>query len=106
MPTVSLKTVCETLTELVQLGEMTRLNLGAGAWRFDPNTDAHHHLVCVECGAVCDFYADFGHIAVPPDQQFGFVIRSKEVTFRGLCRNCAGAPSRTRPGAGHAEPQN
>ena len=51
MPTIALKTVYQTLNDLAAMGEIQQLDLGTGATRFDPNVDAHHHLVCGGCGS-------------------------------------------------------
>ena len=50
MPTISLRTVYQTLGDLAEMGEILQLDLGTGAARFDSNIDAHHHLVCGRCG--------------------------------------------------------
>jgi Fe2+ or Zn2+ uptake regulation protein len=91
MPSMSLKTVYQTLHELAELGEIQSLDLGTGAARFDPNIDAHHHLVCEECGRVRDFYADFADVQVAPSTAHGYVVRSTEIVFRGRCPECVAA---------------
>ena len=88
MPTMSLKTVYQTLNDLAAMGEIQQLDLGTGATRFDPNVDTHHHLVCTGCGKVRDLYADYSAIEVPPDAGQGFKVGSAEVVFRGLCPDC------------------
>ena len=88
MPTMSLKTVYQTLNDLATMGEIQQLDLGTGSTRFDPNMDVHHHLVCTNCGKVRDLYADFGALRVPPRRRQGFTIGSAEVVFRGLCDDC------------------
>lgn len=99
MPSISLKTVYQTLNDLAAMGEIQQLDLGTGGRRFDPNTDAHHHLVCERCGTVRDLYATFPGLRVPPGKRQGFTVGSAEVVFRGLCPACAGASgSRRAPG--------
>ena len=89
MPTISLKTVYQTLNELAELGEVAPLNVGTGAVRFDPNVESgHHHLVCRRCGKVRDLEVDFDHLAVPAGAEQGFRVSSAEVVFRGLCGPC------------------
>jgi len=88
MSTMSLKTVYQTLNELADLGEMQLLDLGTGSTRFDPNVDAHHHLVCTRCGRVRDLYARFDGLDVPPAKRQGFRIGGVEVVFRGECADC------------------
>jgi Fe2+ or Zn2+ uptake regulation protein len=96
MPTISLRTVYQTLNDLAAMGEVQALDLGTGSARFDPNLDAHHHLVCESCGAVHDLYADFAGVSVPAPEQHGFVIESTEIVFRGRCSTCSAAsPSQT-----------
>lgn len=91
MPTLALKTVYQTLNDLAGMGEIQQLDLGTGASRFDPNVEDHHHLVCVSCGMVRDFYADVPPMAMPDTRSEGFACRSAEVVFRGLCRTCDAA---------------
>jgi Fur family peroxide stress response transcriptional regulator len=88
MPTMSLKTVYQTLNDLADMGEIQSLHLGTGSSRFDPNVDPHHHLVCTRCGKVRDLYADFGAIEVPPAEAQGFAVDHAEVVFRGVCAEC------------------
>ena len=94
MPTMSLKTVYQTLNDLAAMGEIQQLDLGTGSTRFDPNVDQHHHLVCVRCGKVRDLHADFSDVKVPPRKRQGFVVGHAEVVFRGLCAPCATASPR------------
>lgn len=89
MPTMSLKTVYQTLNDLAAMGEIQQLELGTGASRFDPNVAAHHHLVCVRCGKVRDLYADYGRLRVPAGQRHGFTVGGAEVVFRGTCDTCS-----------------
>jgi Fe2+ or Zn2+ uptake regulation protein len=89
MPHVSLKTVYQTLNDLADLGEISALELGTGAARFDPNVETpHHHLVCRSCGKVRDLTADFPGLAVPTGAAQGFDVSSAEVVFRGVCDEC------------------
>ena len=88
MPTISLRTVYQTLNDLTSMGEVQNLDLGTGSARFDANLDAHHHLVCERCGRVDDVYADASTVRVPTPQRHGFTISSTEVVFRGTCPDC------------------
>ncbi|HEY3943191.1 MAG TPA: Fur family transcriptional regulator [Acidimicrobiales bacterium] len=97
VPTISLKTVYQTLYELADLGEIAVLDLGTGMVRFDPNVEAaHHHLVCRACGKVRDVAVDSSVLVLPPEGEHGYDVGSTEVVFRGLCERC-------RPGPGVAE---
>ena len=88
MPTISLRTVYQTLNDLAAMGEVQSLDLGTGSARFDPNLDTHHHLVCEDCGRVIDIYADASGVRVPGAQRHGFTITTTEVVFRGRCPEC------------------
>lgn len=88
MPSISLKTVYQTLNDLVAMGEIQQFELGTGSSRFDPNIGTHHHLVCLSCGKVRDLHTDFPGLEVPRDQQRGFYVSATEVVFRGLCEDC------------------
>ena len=66
MPTMSLKTVYQTVHDLEALGEVHVLDLGTGSLRVDPNVeDDHHHLVCTACGRVRDVPVEFDALEVP-----------------------------------------
>jgi Fe2+ or Zn2+ uptake regulation protein len=89
MPTMSLKTVYQTLHELAELGEIHAIDLGTGAARFDPTLAPHHHLVCEQCGRVRDLYADFTDVRVPKASAHGYEVRTTQIVFRGRCPECA-----------------
>ena len=89
MPTISLRTVYQTLNDLVALGEVQQFDVGTGAARFDPATGAHHHLVCTRCGAMRDVHCDLAGLHLPARQHRGFTISGAEVIFRGLCAECS-----------------
>jgi Fur family transcriptional regulator, peroxide stress response regulator len=94
MPTISLRTVYQTLNDLASMGEIGQLDLGTGSARFDPNLDAHHHLVCEACGEVTDVYADFTDVRLSRHKLRGFQVSSTEIVFRGRCAACSSAPER------------
>jgi len=89
LPTLSLKTVYTVLHELADLGELSLLDIGTGATRFDPGRGVHHHLVCKSCGRVRDVHVDFSELQPPDDQRQGFVLGFAEVVFRSMCGDCA-----------------
>jgi Fe2+ or Zn2+ uptake regulation protein len=89
MPSVSLRTVYQTLNDLATMGEIGHLTFGTGSARFDPNVAPHHHLVCEGCGSVTDIAAGAGALPEPGPEAGGFEIDRTEVTFRGHCATCA-----------------
>jgi Fe2+ or Zn2+ uptake regulation protein len=96
LPTISLRTVYQTLNDLAAMGELSSLDLGTGSTRFDPNLEPHHHLVCEACGRIDDLHADFPGVAVPRDGEgAGFGVATTEIVFRGRCAACAAATQTT-----------
>jgi Fur family transcriptional regulator, peroxide stress response regulator len=97
MPTISLRTVYQTLHDLAAMGELSQLDLGTGSTRFDPNLDQHHHLVCQRCGRVHDLQADFTAVRVPVGHEHGFRVSTTEIVFRGVCADCQGLADENVP---------
>lgn len=92
MPTISIKTVYQTVHDLETLGEVHILDLGTGSVRVDPNVDeAHSHLVCTSCGKVRDLVVDVSTLKVPARRLQGFAVGEAEVIFRGVCQDCGAA---------------
>ncbi len=92
MPTISLKTVYQTVHDLEALGAVRLLDLGTGSVRVDPNVERiHHHVVCDTCGAVRDVPLAFDAVKLPRRFADGFRVAAVQVLFRGTCRACDGA---------------
>jgi Fe2+ or Zn2+ uptake regulation protein len=90
MPTISLKTVYQTVHDLEALHELQILDLGTGSLRVDPNVeDDHHHLVCTACGRVRDVPVEVAGLRVPSRYRRGFTIDDVQVIFRGRCEQCS-----------------
>jgi Fur family transcriptional regulator, peroxide stress response regulator len=101
MPTISLRTVYQTLNDLTAMGELSMLDVGTGSTRFDPNLEPHHHLVCTDCGRIDDVSTDFPGVALPRDPATaGFEVAATEIVFRGRCASCASADPSHQPNTG------
>lgn len=89
VPTVSLDTVYRTLWRLHELGLITTLGPQRDSVRFDPNTDPHHHFVCLRCGMVRDFESEELNSIRFPDSvnQLGMAMAT-HVEVRGVCAQC------------------
>ncbi|MSO87540.1 MAG: transcriptional repressor [Acidimicrobiia bacterium] len=96
MPTISLRTVYQTLNDLALMGELSTLDIGTGSTRFDPNLQPHHHLVCNACGRIEDLHACFPGVSLPAEGADGFEVTATEIVFRGHCRDC-GTSSNSNP---------
>lgn len=93
MPTISLKTVYQTVHDLEALGQVTLLDLGTGSVRVDPNVEAdHQHLVCSSCGLVRD--VPLSEVPrLPARYRQEFRPDAVQVIFRGVCEQCSARPS-------------
>jgi Fe2+ or Zn2+ uptake regulation protein len=91
LPEISRATVYNTLGELVSLGEVLEVATDGRAKRYDPNAHhPHQHLVCSRCGAIRDVRPGGDPLAdLPAAERFGFTISAVEVTYWGLCPDCA-----------------
>ncbi|WP_327222706.1 transcriptional repressor [Streptomyces platensis] len=91
LPEISRATVYNTLGELVSLGEVIEVATDARAKRYDPNAHRpHQHLLCSTCGTIRDVHpTDDPLSALPTHERFGFTVLAAEVTYRGLCPECA-----------------
>lgn len=93
MPTISLKTVYQTVHDLEAMGEVELIHLGTGSVRVDPNVEStHHHLICTACGRVRDVLVDVRDLRLPARERRGFAVADVEVNFRGVCEDCARSP--------------
>ncbi len=87
MPGISLRTVYQTLNELVAIEEIRTLDLGDGPLRFDPNIDRHHHLLCRSCASLVDVYVE--QVPLPGTNDLhGFAVETADVVYRGRCASC------------------
>ena len=86
-PGISLRPVYQTLSDLVDMGEIKSVEVGAGAQRFDPNISGHHHAVCDVCGGVQDV-----HVATTPEliETHDFTVNDARIVYSGTCSMCAG----------------
>ncbi|MEA3018986.1 MAG: Fur family transcriptional regulator, stress-responsive regulator [Actinomycetota bacterium] len=89
LPTISLRTVYQSLNDLSAMGELSALDVGTGSTRFDPTLEPHHHLVCEACGTIEDLHHDFPGVVLPAPAAERFEVNATEIVFRGRCSSCA-----------------
>ncbi len=85
-PFVSLATVYRTVETLEQVGLAKKVCYWGSSARYDANTDDHHHIICVGCGAIRDIYID-RDLDIPHEVD-GFRISGYSVNVYGLCPDC------------------
>jgi Fe2+ or Zn2+ uptake regulation protein len=97
VPSISLGTVYKTLDTLLDLGVITEVAAPRSATRYEAVLEAHHHLVCEDCGAIGDLYEPkYSRLRLPERSASGFEVMSCSVQFRSRCRACASRSSRRR----------
>lgn len=84
---LSFATVYNTLNTLAQSGVVRELTLDPERKRYDPNTEPHHHLICVACKKVIDVFEDVT-VGIPKRIEKEFSIFGNHVEFYGRCSVC------------------
>ena len=102
LPQISRMTVHRILGTFVSLGLVAKTCHPGSAARFDPKIRQHHHLVCLDCGAIIDVEDPrLNRIPWPKVNPREFAIQDYHVHFQGRCARCqqkARGPQR-RPNA-------
>src|ERR1700712_706993 len=95
VPGTSIQSVHNILGDLTAAGLVRRIEPAGSAARYERRIgDNHHHVVCTECGAVGDVDCVVGEApCLEPSNANGFTVHTAEVTFWGLCADCANVPS-------------
>lgn len=88
-PMLSLNTVYYTLSSLKEAGLAWEVPVEHGPARYDANMDHHHHLICVGCGRIDDYYDETLDKLAPSGADIhGYEIHSHRVEFHGYCAHC------------------
>ncbi len=88
-PTVSLATIYTTVQILKEVGLVQELNLSTGQARFDPNTEPHAHLVCLQCGSISDWIDPLIQKLVSRiSAEASFIVNTSSLDVNGVCKNC------------------
>jgi Fur family transcriptional regulator, peroxide stress response regulator len=88
-PNISLDTVNRTLLCFSEIGIIQTIPCSGCGRKYDPNTKAHHHLKCLTCGSIFDFYdARYDRLMMPAKVTKDFTVFTKRVVLSGVCRQC------------------
>ncbi len=89
---LSFATVYNTLSKLVEAGEIQELDIDPDKKRFDPCITPHPHFFCKVCGEIFDFtYDPFFNLNVK--KIGGHQIDSLQLNVKGVCKDCRKKPS-------------
>jgi len=88
---ISKATVYQNLKFLSGKGIIQEVNI-KGASRFEPNLEAHHHLICKNCGKIMDFNSkELTEFALKLSEKVKDMrIESTNTNFYGICKKCGG----------------
>lgn len=91
-PAVSRSTVYRNLSMLVQKGIVSQIAVSNGPDRYDYilNRRKHGHVICKNCGKLCDFLYEFDIKKAGKSilKQTGMDVFDGEVIVRGICNSC------------------
>lgn len=95
-PDIGLATVYRTIQALAERKIIEKLNLDDGYVRYEiskknkaDNLHHHHHLICLNCGAVLSFKDDLlEELEERIYKTKGFRVLDHEVKLFGYCENC------------------
>jgi Fur family ferric uptake transcriptional regulator len=87
----SVQSVHNVLGALTVAGVIRRIEPAGSPARYERRIgDNHHHVVCTECGIIGDVDCAVGEApCLTPSNAAGFTVHTAEVTFWGLCPECA-----------------
>ena len=88
-PKISLATVYRNLNQLVENGEIIRLECNGEAEHYDGNPKKHYHFICRKCSAIIDVSisdaSKINNLVIEKDM---LKVEDHELFFYGLCQNC------------------
>jgi len=86
-PGVSFATVYNTLSKLVEAGEIQKLDIDPNKKRFDPCLTPHTHFYCRVCGKVYDIVTD-PPLALNTKKIDGHQVDTIQLNLKGVCKDC------------------
>ena len=89
IPSVNFSTILRAVWTLEKRSEVERVDLGDSKARYEARRAHHEHVRCTSCGAVAEVpgcVVDEAAVAV--EAGTGYVVKSHQVVFAGLCPNC------------------
>ena len=92
IPSISQATVYKNIHTFVEIGLLQEVNRLHQTNRLDANLVRHHHLICVRCRRVTDFYDDrLDEACAQQESPGGFQVLNYQVEAYGVCPDCQAA---------------
>jgi len=85
--TMSLATVYTTLAALKERGVVLELTMDPDKKRYDPATEDHNHLICINCKRIVDIPGEH-RIDLPESAKQDFTVIKSHLEVHGLCPEC------------------
>jgi Fe2+ or Zn2+ uptake regulation protein len=91
LASTSVQSIHNVLHDLAEAGLVRKIEPAGSSSRYELRiNDNHHHIVCTRCGAIGDVDCVHGEApCLTPSNTNGFTVQTAEVTFWGLCSECA-----------------
>jgi len=89
LPEISRTTVYRILETFATLRLIRKVSHPGAVARYESKTSRHHHLLCLQCGAMVDFENRALDRIKLPGRETGFRIEDYSIQFRGFCSECA-----------------
>lgn len=89
IPNISLGTVYRDLNDLVEAGQIKRVQIPGSGDCFDKELKEHNHVVCEKCHKIFDVpSSSIESINKLVAENLGFQIMSNDLIFKGICKDC------------------
>lgn len=89
MPDISKMTIYNTLNELKALEIVDVVHVvGDDVTRYDPKTEVHDHLYCLNCNRIIDVEVSDKEGQISEEKLGGFQVLRQQITFFGYCPDC------------------
>ncbi len=87
-PTISFTTVYKTLEIMEKMGEIMKITIDEERKHYDPNTNIHHHIICLRCNKISDIKDGSIKPKLPKEILDEFTPSSYHISFYGTCKKC------------------
>ena len=105
IPSANYSTILRAILTLEKKSLVDRYDIGDGKARYEARGAHHEHVRCTSCGAIAEVpgcVVDEATVAV--EAGTGYLVKSHQVVFAGLCPNCQPAPASVKTPVGAARP--
>jgi Fur family peroxide stress response transcriptional regulator len=90
LPSISLATVYNTLHLFMENGIIREVSPHHGSMRIEPNTERHHHFLCLQCHSITDLSpSEVDEMPLKSSVPEGFRVDHVTMEVCGVCRLCA-----------------